>query len=289
MKKAAYILVSLVMLTAVSCSDTDIIGMAWSLSGTPDNRFKESVANWGPEHGACLEARSDEYRVYAFSDAHVSSTSRNLDCFTRDFLADDNAAPFALCAGDLISGRDNMKLFAGSVQELMNNPHKQLYIAAGNHDMYFGQWKEFKELFRTSTYWFEVRTPSQGKDLYIALDSASGTLGRMQTEWLEELLAGRREDYRNVIVFTHTNLFMKDYSSGTSDNYTVEETHHIIGLMNRYDVNLFVCGHGHKRDETSLGATLYSTLDALGDSFPQASYAIYTIGKGCRGITYVKL
>lgn len=279
MRKTDIIAVSAAaILTLSSCGSLDFAGMIWSKSDTTDQRFEQSMEyneKCGP---LCLETESNDYRFYAFGDSHVDFSTRNLDGFVRDCLEDKGAAPFAICVGDLINSTGHYDLFKDHVKDMGPDSEKRLFICAGNHDLYFGQWKEYKERFHTSTYSFTVKTPSDGSDLYISLDSASGTLGVKQREWLGKTLEAAKGQYRHIIVFTHTHFFMGDYSQGTTDNFPIEETHDLMDLFSRCGVKLVISGHDHYREEVMHRGVFYSTLNALGDPYKQATYAVFQIG-----------
>ena len=126
-------------------------------------------------------------------------------------------------------------------------------------------------------------TPSGFRDLYVALDSSSGTLGVKQREWLENLLALKsKEDFRNIIVFTHTHFFKKDSSQGHTSNFNLEETYDLADLFARYGVDLVLQGHSHSRDITVFKGVTYLRLDAIEDHYPNAFYTIITVGDDFR-------
>lgn len=66
-----------------------------------------------------------------------------------------------------------------TVEATESNGDKPIFSIIGNHDLFFSGWDDFRELLGPSVYWFEVDYGS-GRDLFIALDSASGTLGGKQ-------------------------------------------------------------------------------------------------------------
>lgn len=289
MKKTSITPLALALAAAisVSCGRLDFGGMIWAKSDTPDQRFEQSLKHNGTVGPVRLSVPDNDYRLYAFGDSHVDFSTKNLDGFVKDYLDDSGAAPFAICVGDIINSTGHYDLFMEHVKDLGPDCTKRLFYCVGNHDLYFGQWKEFKERFKTSTYFFEVETPSEGNDLYIALDSGSGTLGVKQRAWLGETLSQAQGKYRNIIVFTHTHFFMSDYSQGTTDNFAIEETHDLMNLFARNGVKLVISGHDHTREERKHRGVFYSTLDALCDPCKNASYAVFSISGKEVGIQYV--
>lgn len=286
MRKTSITPLALALLAAIACGRLDFAGMIWAKSDTPDQRFEQSLEYNNSVGPVKLSVPDNDYRVYAFGDSHVDFSTKNLDTFVRDYLDDEGAAPFAICVGDLINSTGHYDLFKDHIKEIGPDSQKRLFICVGNHDLYFGQWTEYKERFKTSTYKFEVETPSEGTDLYISLDSGSGTLGVKQRDWLGDVLTQAQGKYRNIVVFTHTHFFMRDYSQGTTDNFSLEETHDLMNLFSKSGVKLVISGHDHYREEVRHRGVYYSTLDALGDPYKNASYAVFSIGKDRVGINY---
>lgn len=153
--------------------------------------------------------------------------------------------------------------------------------------MYYNQWDEFISHVGTSTYTFEVQTPSEGKDLFICLDSSSGDIGRRQFKWLRQTLEQSKGKYRKTILFTHTHFFKKDNSQSLTSNYNMEDTYELLNIFKTYKVDLVLTGHDHNRDNTYYGGVEYRIIDALTDNEPEAYYAIVEISKDGFGFEYV--
>lgn len=263
-----------------SCNkNIDYKGLFYTINESPDERFAQSMEYNGQHGYDRISGVPDEYEVYAMSDIHVDFSTTNLDRFVTDYLRDTVAAPFALCLGDIINATGHYDYFYEHVKPVADAGRK-MYYTVGNHDLYFDQWKEFRSRFHTSTYWFEVRTVSGFKDLFMAIDSGNGTLGVDQREWLENILKDKQnQGYRNIIVFTHTHFFKKDESQGHTSNYNLEETYDLFDLFDRYDVTMVLQGHAHYRDWTVFKDVEYLRLDALEDHYPDAFYTILRVGR----------
>ena len=268
-----------VLLMFTSCTkNINILGLIMTFNESPDERFAQSM-EYNDEHGYDnITGVPDDYEVYVMSDIHVDFSTDNLDRFVSDYLADSVAAPFALCLGDLINATGHFDLFDEHVKPV-SDAGRKIYYTVGNHDLYFDQWPEFKSRYHTSTYWFEVQTVSGLKDLYIAIDSGNGTLGRDQRDWLENVLKDKQnQGYRHIIVFTHTHFFKKDTSQGHTSNFNLEETYDLLDLFDRYDVSMVLQGHSHARDLTLFKDVVYLRIDALEDHYPDAFYTILKVG-----------
>lgn len=267
------------MLIMTSCGkNIDYKGLFFTFNESPDERFAQSM-EYNEKHGYdVVVGVPDEYDVYVMSDVHVDFSTNNLDRYVSDYLADTTAAPFALCLGDVINATGHFDYFAEHVKPVTDAGRK-VYYTVGNHDLYFDQWKEFYSRFGSSTYWFEVHTAGGFKDLYIAIESGSGTLGVDQRQWLEDVLKEKRiQGFRNVIVFTHTHFFKKDTSQGHTSNFNLEETYDLLDLFDRYDVTMVLQGHCHSRDLTVFKDVVYLRVDALEDHYPDAFYTIVKVG-----------
>lgn len=272
------IAVALAFLMASCSKNLDMLGMFTSVSASPNERFEQSM-QYNKTHGYDkILVDEDEYKLYVMSDTHVDNSTRNLDTFVNNYLADTTAAPFAIHLGDLINEKGHWDYYKTHIDPIAKDG-KTLYHALGNHDIYFDQWSEFKQRWNTATYWFEVFTPSGAKDLFINLDSASGTLGTDQREWLGNLLGDKSlQGYRNIIVFTHTNFFKKDASQGHTSNFSMEETYDLTELFAKYNVNMVLQGHSHYRDLTIFKEVKYLRLDAIEDAADEAYYTILNVG-----------
>jgi predicted phosphodiesterase len=115
-----------------------------------------------------------------------------------------------------------------------------------------------------------VTTPSK-TDLYICLDTGSGTRGSRQLAWLKDVLQNERPHYRHCVLFTHNNLFRIRHTTVT--NPCVEELRVLSNLTVQHEVDMVITGHDHKKNLVKLGNTTHIILDALKDGCPNAGYA----------------
>lgn len=280
--KKIIILLSTILLCACN-PDTwnlDMIGLVSGSSAGIDERIEDSF-RYNDEHGMpIINANSEEYKVYVATDTHVDRTRTNWKQFINDYRADANC-PLALHLGDLINAQNHWDYMVEPVSTLPTNPMKKdtLLVVAGNHDLYFNQWKEYLRLFKTSTYYAIVRTPSGKQDLYIFVDTGEGILGSKQTDWLKRTLSwADSQAFRHITVCTHTHLFKRDSSQGHTSNMPLEETYALLHLLKQHKVEMFWCGHDHSREITNLGSLTSIIVDALFDREPHPAYMIATCG-----------
>ena len=262
-------------LTACSLTpNLDLVGMFYGQSPRSNQRFTESMEiNTANGEYTILNVSSNEYKVYVATDMHIDSTWLNTLLWAKIAQADAES-PFALVLGDVINAQGNYPHFIEAMKPLT----KPWFCTAGNHDIYFGQWQEYKQYIGSSTYYFVVQTPS-ARDLYICLDTSDGTLGTKQLRWLRTLLEQKQQEgYRHTVVFTHTHMFKRDGSQEHTSNFAMEETYEITDLLSRYEVDWYLSGHDHHREITDYKGVKYIIVDALQDPEKKPAYLIATVG-----------
>lgn len=280
MKKIIIASVSALLLCACN-PDTwnlDITGMFSGSSAAIDQRAAESFA-YNRQHGyPVINATSESYRVYVATDTHVDRSRINWEQFIQDYRADIHC-PLAIHLGDLINAQNHWDYMKLPLDSIPGNPLKKdtLLAVVGNHDLYFNQWPEYVRLWKTSTYYAIVRTPSGKQDLYIFVDTGEGILGQKQTEWLEQTLHWADSlNFRHVVVCTHTHLFKRDSSQGHTSNMPLEETYALLHLMKEHNVEMYWCGHDHSREITNLGSMQAIVVEALFDRETKPGYMVAT-------------
>ena len=182
--------------------------------------------------------------------------------------------------GDCTDIRDNIHNYLDAISydaERHSNDYR-IYHNLGNHDLYFGGWVDFKENVGPSVYWFEVTFP-EGKDLYISLDTATGTLGRKQTKWLKSFLSGKRSEYRHCVILTHTNFFYTDNSQVSSGNMPLDESYALIDFFGKQKVSLVLQGHDHYREDLTYANVRYTVLGAIKDGIKAPEYLKVNVTK----------
>jgi predicted phosphodiesterase len=265
----------LLFITLNSCNEFDFKGFLFPTSDDVEKRFAQSV-EWNKSQPAIVISMSaDDYNFYDCSDIHVSKTTVNLERFV-NISQNDRRTAFVIFNGDLIGERGAFAKFISVVDTVKSNPLR-FFATIGNHDLFFEQWNDYKAYFRTSTYTFVVKTPNC-EDLYIALDSGSGTLGKSQLKWFKEQFQTRK-NYRHCIIFTHTNFFMTDNSQITSGNLALEETYELMDLFSRNSIDLVVTGHDHFYGIDIFDNVTYLTASVMKDGAENAGYLIVSVSK----------
>lgn len=253
------------------CDVYDIKGMFVPTSDLVGVRFEQSVAKTGNKSVATIEV-SEEYMFYVCTDPHVDGSHRNMTSFN-DALRTDAKASFGIVLGDVIDRIGMRPLYMESVAyDAERHTHNYpIFNVLGNHDLFFDGWAEHLELVGPSVYWWEVKFDG-GSDLFIVLDSATGTLGAKQTKWLREFLANNRTRYRHCIISKHTNLFNTDNTQSTSGNMPFEESFALFELLSRNNVTLVLQGHDHYREDLTYGGVRYTVVGTIKDASPDPEY-----------------
>lgn len=272
--KIRTVLLAAITFTIASCEMDDNFPQE---EHSVNQRFSQSMA-WNETHPYReIVTSSDNYKIMFMGDSHIGTTE-NLNNFIS--IAEKNNAAAVVMAGDLTAGDEK------SCNELESclHPGSSLltFLTVGNHDLWPQKgWDEFYERFGASVYYFTVKTPG-GTDLYISLDSGSGTLGSSQLEWLENLLKNQRPGYRRCIAFTHLNFFRFRHSE--ISNPLVEELNKLIDIFTLYQVDMLISGHDHLRSEEIFGITTYIVMEPLKDNTDNAGYLDLNVKNG--KITY---
>ena len=246
-----------------------------------DERFGQSMEWNSARPFREITVPVDSYTLFAAADIHVGGT-HNLDILLDDAIGADVTA--VIMVGDLTSG--HAEDFLTFQQHLPDQDTLVTFQIPGNHDYYFDGWKQFYAIFGSATYLFTVRTP-EATDLFICLDTGSGTLGSDQLEWLKHVLETERPNHRRCVVFTHNNLFRIRHTAST--NPVVEELYVLADLCVRHEIDMVVTGHDHVKNEVALGNTRHITMDALLDDYKDAGYFRMWVEQGVIGYEFVEL
>ena len=268
----------------VSCGPDarlDLVGMFNGTSPTIDQRYDESDS-YNKQHGfVTIQAPVDDYHVYVCTDTHITNTqvlwTKFIETYRQDVLC-----PVAVHLGDIIDASNHFDDMYSAYQAVPTNSSKAdtLMAVVGNHDIYFKQWPQFIELFKTSFYYFVVETPSGIKDLFICYDTADGTLGTKQFKWLSDVLEwADTQNFRHIVGCTHTHFFKRDASQGTTGNYTLEETYSLLNLFTKHGVSMVWSGHDHAREITEVKGMTTIVVDSMKDEDNKPFYMLVTMGK----------
>ena len=285
MKKSIFIW-TIAMLFVACGPDTrlDMVGMFAGTSPTIDERFEQSQQYNQQAGFATIQALTDDYHVYVCTDTHIHKTRTRWEHFIQSYRS-DLLCPVAIHLGDIIDATTDFEYVEDALErhplaELLLPAKDTLMAACGNHDIYFKQWDNFIKTFKTSTYYFVVKTLSGQQDLFIVYDSADGTVGKKQLDWLRETLAwAEKQDFRHIVACTHTHLFKRDGSQGHCSNYPQEETYALLNLFTSHGVDMLWTGHDHSREITHIKGLTSIVVDSMKDEDSKPHYMLVKMGE----------
>jgi predicted phosphodiesterase len=281
LKRRGHIILFAAAFVLQSCSDeVDYSGFFYS-EAYSNERFEQSMS-WNESRPVKdIIVNSDNYTFLVAGDSHCGSTA-NLDYFIEKTSAPEIS--FSILAGDMTSGQSYD--FDTVFTHLARLEAKPYFPAIGNHDLFFDGWQSYINYVGTTAYTFTV-TSLSGKDLFICLDTGTGTLGSKQMKWLKETIRNTRGSYRNCIVFTHVNFFRAHRVTSTVP--LVEELYALLDLFADNSVDMVIMGHDHRRSVENFDETRYITLDALEDDFEYASYMSVTNQEGTLSYKFINV
>ena len=275
------IIAALAATLLLACDRYDPTGFFASPSAGVEKRFAESEAMAEPDD--IYLTGTEDYTVLYCGDVHYGESADNLRTLLRSATDTDTRPLLIVINGDLTDRDGGLREVRRIIDgETIPGAQPYIFTSIGNHDLYFNQWETYRELFGRSSYSFAVRMGTVA-DLFICLDTGNAQLGRRQKEWLERLLREERDRYRHCTIFTHTNLWLTNYSQFPTGSMPTQETVYLAGLAAEHGVELFVQSHDHHRDERCMDGVRYVTLDAIEDGAANASYLETVYGKN---ITY---
>jgi len=268
-------LIGIILASALlaGCNQLDLVHMVVPIADHVDSRVQESL-DWNESAGpVVIPTSASTYRFYACTDVHsLARTPENYSAMIQKESA-DAASLFHLMLGDAMQLAEGLPYAAATFR---SSTHPGFAIV-GNHDLFFNGWGTWRDTFHTSTYYFTVQGPGW-KDLYIMLDSASGTHGPVQTKWLKDVLQDVRPTCRHCFVATHTNIFRSDFTQFPSSNLPVDETYAFIDILSKGKVDFLLQGHDHVREVREIGGVTGLILDTIKDGASNASYFVATVG-----------
>jgi 3',5'-cyclic-AMP phosphodiesterase len=270
LKNIFVLLLILLVFSATSCIPVDISGLV--VSSDVDKRFNESTTQL---EKANLSIPESNFSFIVITDTHVYQRMNvNLDTLRSKILPEDK---FILACGDITQcgSTEDFQSFCNYMNQI-NLPY---YTAIGNHDLYFGGWPNYKQILGRSCY-----SLTAGPAKIISMDSANGTIGHKQKEWLEGVLRTKTEPL--CFVMTHFEFF-----SPTADSlqqYTdIEEIYYLMHLFETYGVNYVFMGHSHIYNHRQVNNVHYLNLaDLVADGHPKEFIRVHVTGSN---ITYERV
>ncbi|MGE5607027.1 MAG: metallophosphoesterase family protein [Bacteroidota bacterium] len=223
-------------------------------SSDVDKRFEDNSIL--PEKkDVVLAMGEDEFSFIVVADTHVYHGDASALAALKDRLNQDGENDkFLLACGDIsqCGKAEDYQAFKDALE-----PEYPVYPAIGNHDLYFDGWHNYREILGRSCYTFKA-----GEVLFVSFDSANGTLGRKQKNWLEGVLKNKSESL--VVVFTHFEFFSPNTT--TIQQYTdIEEAYYLVHLFKETGVDYVFMGHSHDYYDKEINGTHYVNVSGFAD------------------------
>lgn len=207
-----------------------------------DERFREGSALVSP---ADLFPSTNAISFLYLTDVHVfQKRNKNFSRLSPLIASGDKAVLFG---GDSVQNgaRDDFLLFKNDALAL----GLPCYFALGNHDIYSGGWTNYRDLLGRNYYRF-LAGPAE----VFVFDSASGTMGAAQKDWLEKALKASTRSQK--IVVTHFNL-VNPLITELQQYTDPEEIAYLMNLFETTGVDLVLMGHAHQFDDRTIRGVRY--------------------------------
>ena len=216
----------------------------------------------------------DEYSFIVLADTHILKGSAHGLEKLRSVIAANPNIKFVVITGDITQCgyREDVAKFI-AIAKSLGIP---CYPVIGNHDIYFNNWENWKDLIGSTCY----KIDGDEATLFI-LDSANAYFGKDQLDWLE---SGVKSAKGRVFVFTHANLFVKSPVDIQQFTDARERARICSMLRNRADV-MFM-GHLHKRLAMEVGGVTYLSIE---DYWTTRIYCLVSVNKEGISFRYEKL
>ena len=239
-----------------------------------DNRLKERNSFKFLAEDERNLSLGGEYSFIVLTDTHIEDGNAWGLEKLKDVIEADSNIKFAVITGDITqygTAQDVQKFI--DIARSLNVP---CYPVIGNHDIYFGNWPNWKDRIGSTSY----RINADAATLFI-LDSANAYFGRDQLDWLEREMrtaAGR------VFVFSHANIFVESPVDIQQFTDTKERARLVSILRNR--AGFMFMGHVHRQTLNEAGNVQYISIEDYRD---KRVYCVVSVRQNGIDLQYKKL
>jgi hypothetical protein len=246
----------------------------WAIATRPtvDDRVRENLTGQPPAPGP-VPVNPDSFRFAVFGDPQVEHDNVNtLGRFKQDVAA--LGIDFFCVLGDLTN--DATPDEVDSIKLDFDRVGIPYYVTIGNHDLFQSDgWERFRQNYGPSC--FPVVIGDRIKLIF--LDTADGTIGPTQFDWLETELA---DDRFIKIVLTHYPVYdgekpiMWRLASST-------ERAKVQSMLGSHGVYAWCAGHIHGLRHVEVGGVNYLTCGAMAPGvldYGNPGYLLFTWVRG---------
>ncbi len=237
------VLTVLALIPVVQACSTDLS----ITSSAVGDRFQESIDG---KTKPIVLPRVKDPRHFSFlwlTDMHIRPDKKDYFDKLGNFATKSHAS-FVITSGD-ITDEGTSEDYDEVVFKAKQNLPVPLYSALGNHDLYNDGWDEFKDNIGPSTAVFKF-----GNTMFMIIDTATCEVGADQMDWIEDKLDD--VDAKHKIIFSHICLYNR-----TAELPIIlcdpDERARLLGLLKKYEVEYFLCGHGHYAEVTKADGTTH--------------------------------
>jgi len=243
-----FLLALLAACCVCSGCNVDLLGLFGS-TGLSERFDERNNFNYLRPEDREIDLDSD-YSFIVLSDTHIEEGDAfGLEKIRNVIRPGDK---FVVIIGDITqcAYREDVERFI-EIANTLRSINVPCYPVIGNHDIYFNNWTNWKELIGSTCY----RINGGGATLLI-LDSANAYLGKEQLDWLDSEL---QSSTGRVFAFTHSNFFVKSPGDMQQVSDARERARVLSILRNRCDV--MFSGHLHKRIITEAGGVQFIAIE----------------------------
>jgi hypothetical protein len=244
------VLLGLSILLALCACEWDL----WAIATRPsvEVRVQESLSGNPPAPGP-VAVDPDSFRFAVFGDPQIGRDYQSsLGRFKEE--VGDRGIGFFCVLGDLTN--DATPDECDSIKYQLDRVGIPYYATIGNHDLYqAGAWERFKDEYGPSCY--QVVIADRIKLLF--LDTADGTLGPTQFDWLETEL---RDDRFVKLVLTHFPVYYGERLA-LARLASPAERAKVQSLLQRFGVFAWCAGHIHGLRHIQVGTVYHLTCGAM--------------------------
>ena len=241
----------------------------WAIATRPsvEVRVQESLSGNPPAPGP-VEVDPDSFRFAVFGDPQIGHDYRSsLNLFKEE--VGDRGIDFFCVLGDLTN--DATPDECDSIKFQLDQVGIAYYATIGNHDLFQADaWERFKDEYGPSCY--EVVIADRIRLIF--LDTADGTLGPTQFEWLETKLADNRYER---LVLTHFPVYDGEKPLMWRLASPAERTK-VQSLLQRHGAFAWCAGHIHGLRHTQVGTVRHLTCGAMAPEldYGDPGYLLFT-------------
>jgi predicted phosphodiesterase len=258
----------------------------WDLWGivnrpTVEDRVRDNLGGEPPAPGP-VSVNPDSFRFAVFGDPQTGHDYRtSLGRFTQETA--DRGIDFFCVLGDLTN--DATADEVDSIKLQLDRVGIPYYATIGNHDMFqVDGWQRFRENYGPSC--FPVVIADRIKLIF--LDTADGTIGPTQFDWLETEL---QDSAYIKIVLTHYPIYDGEKPIMWRIA-SVAERAKLQNLLEKYGVYAWCAGHIHGLRHTQVGTVHHLTCGAMAPGnldYGNPGYLLFTFAHDSLSWEFIEL